>query len=241
MTLRNIPVITGLPFDIKPVIDITDQLPSRKNDPNAPRTIEQITHVSVHHSAVEGGSPQAYANYHVNTLGWYHIGYHDVIVGDQIYQVNDLLTFSYHTSGHNPYTVGISISGDLSKRPLSEMERNCLYARLLTYLSVFPNLTIENILGHNEYPDNKTACPCIDMNRVRNDVRDLKMKLDYANRGESREQIAFKIAESILWTYNAANGIDQYGEHTISPEGREWAKQRLLLLEPVMREHNFIY
>jgi len=207
MALRNVPVIADLRFDIKPAVDITDQLPHKPN-PNPYRTVEQITHVSVHHSAVEGGSPQSYANYHVNTLGWPCIGYHDVIVGDQIYQVNDLLTFSYHTSGNNHYTVGISISGDLSKRDMTSAERQCLYARLLTYLSIFPNLTIDNILGHKEYPDNSTACPCTDMNRIRSDIRDLKLKMEGQSTMESKRGHAYLVAQQTQFLYSFINKND---------------------------------
>jgi hypothetical protein len=174
--MRNVMAITGLPFEVKPFIDITDTLPSRKPDPEAPRTPDQITHISVHHSAVEGGTIQGYADYHVNTLKWAHIGYHMVIKGDQVYQTNDLLTFSYHTSSNNHYTVSVSVSGDLSKRALTDAERNNLYAVILTYMDLF-NIPVDHVLGHNEYPGQNTACPCISMERVRDDLRFIQAKM----------------------------------------------------------------
>lgn len=174
--MRNVQVIPGLPFDVKPFIDITDTLPSRPNDPEPYRAPGDITHISVHHSAVEGATIKSYADYHVNVQKWYHIGYHMVVKGDQVYQTNDLLTFSYHTSSNNGYTVSVSVSGDLSKRPLSEVERNNLYAVILTYMSLF-NIPVENVLGHNEYPQNSTSCPCIDMNQVRADVKTLQIRM----------------------------------------------------------------
>src|SRR5690242_4696348 len=136
MQTRNVSLVTGLPFNVPPIQDITDRLQSRTPDQEPRRTPAQITHVSVHHSADEGGTIQGYADYHVHTLGWAHIGYHVVIKDGVPYQTNDLLTFSYHTSSNNAYTVAVSVSGDLSKRPLSELERNALYAVILTYMDM---------------------------------------------------------------------------------------------------------
>ncbi len=174
--MRNIGLLPNLPFSVLPIQDITDTLASRLPDPETPRTPDQITHIAIHHSAVEGGTIKGYADYHVNTLKWAHIGYHTVIKGNQIYQTNDMLTFSYHTSSNNHYTVSVSVSGDLSKRPLTDDERNCLYATVLTYMDLF-NIPVENVLGHNEYPSNNTACPCIDMNQLRQDVKTIQMKM----------------------------------------------------------------
>ncbi len=174
--MRNIQTIANLPFKVNEFQDITDTLPSRPNDPNPMRTPEQITHISIHHSAVENGSIQGYANHHVNTNKWFHIGYHLVIKGDQVFQVNDLLTFSYHTASNNAHTIGISVSANLSKRSLSEVERNNLYAVILTVMDLF-NIPVSNVLGHNEYPLNKTSCPSIDMDIVRSDLNTIQLNM----------------------------------------------------------------
>ncbi|OXM83957.1 peptidoglycan recognition protein family protein [Paenibacillus rigui] len=235
--LRHIQA-TALPFSVKPFIDITDTLPSRTPDPEPRRTKDQITHISIHHSAVEGATIESYANYHVNTLGWAHIGYHFVIKGDQAYQTNDLSTFSYHTSSNNSYTVSVSISGDLSKRPLSEVERNNLYAVILTYMSLF-NIPVENVLGHNEYPSNNTSCPCIDMVQVRNDIRTLQNKISYTNSPQYAQERAFKIANQILFFYNLAQGKNPDGT-AASPGNIEWGKNVLLELDPFMTEKGLL-
>lgn len=174
--LRNIKCVDGLPFSVKPFIDITDSLPYRSPDPETPRTKEQIKRISIHHSAIEGASIESYANYHVNTLGWAHIGYHFVVKGEQAYQTNSLNTFSYHTSSQNYDTVSVSVSGDLSKRGLTDAERNNLYAVILTYMDLF-DIPVENVLGHKEFAGNQTSCPCLDMNKIRYDIKTLHMKL----------------------------------------------------------------
>lgn len=174
--MRNIQMIPNLPFNLKPILDITDKLVSRPGDPNPERLPTDITHVSVHHSAVEGATIESYANYHVTTKGWFHIGYHTVIKGDQAYQTNNLLTFSYHTASNNAHSVSVSVSGDLSKRPLSEVERNNLYGVILTFMGLF-NIPVANVLGHNEFPDQHTSCPCIDMNKVRADLVSIQLNM----------------------------------------------------------------
>lgn len=210
MSLRNISAITALPFEVKPILDITDTLPSKLPDPEPYRTKEQITHIAVHHSAVEGGAIQGYADYHVNTLKWAHIGYHTVIKGDQIYQTNDLLTFSYHTSSNNAYTVSVSVSGDLSKRPLTDAERNCLYATILTLMDIF-NIPAANVWGHNEYPGNNTACPCIDMNQLRSDIKNIQMKMQQQDTWEEKMKNVAAIINQINYLTNLIKQGEQNG------------------------------
>lgn len=227
MSLRNITVVEGLPFKVNPFQDITDTLPSRSPDPEPVRTIEEITHASVHHSAVEGATIQSYANYHVNTLGWAHIGYHNVIKLDTLFQTNDWLTKCYHTSSHNGNTISFSISGDLSKRPITDTERLLLYAGLLTALKVFPNLKVENIWGHNEFPDNKTACPCIDMQQVRADIAKYKLMM----------QAAVDPAKTMHRCYVATDQHRYlYAQYAADPEGQKWLEPHLVALYDRMKE-----
>lgn len=237
--MRNIQVIQGLPFKVKEIIDITDTLPSRPNDPETPRTPDQITHISIHHSAVENGSIQGYANTHVNIRKWYHIGYHLVVKADQLYQTNNLLTFSYHTSSHNYYTIGIGVSADLSKREMSEVERATLYAAILTIMYMF-DISVDHVLGHNEFPGNeKTLCPCMVMNKVRFDIRTLKTKIDYARSEDGAQQLAFHVSNQILYFSNFARGINPDGTDC-TPGNKEWGKNVLLELEPFMRARDLL-
>jgi hypothetical protein len=199
--MRNYQWIPNLPFNLKPIIDITDTLISKPNDPNPMRVPSDIKYISIHHSAVEGATIESYAKYHVLTQGWFHIGYHTVIKGDQTYQTNDLLTFSYHTASNNAHTVSVSISGDLSKRPLSEVERNNLYGVILTYMELF-GIPVENVKGHNEFPDQKTSCPCIDMNKVRSDIHSLQLMMELQASRPERVKRAMDATNRIISLYN---------------------------------------
>lgn len=232
MSMRQVQLMTGLPFKVNPYQDITDTLPSRTPDPEKTRTPEQITHISVHHSGVEGGTIKGYADYHVNTQGWAHIGYHLVIKGDQTYQTNDLLTFSYHTSSNNHYTIGISVSADLSKRPMSEVERNNLYAAILTVMGLF-NIPVENVLGHNEFPANKTSCPCIDMNNLRSDIKTIQMKIEQSNSWDSKLVKVNEIAKQ----FNFMNSLIKAGE---SDGNAQWAMNQQLVLYDTMKKQGLL-
>lgn len=204
--MRNTNFIDALPFSLKPIIDITDTLPQKPN-PNPMRTPDQFKYIAVHHSAVEGGTIQGYANYHVNTKGWPCIGYHMVIKGDQTFQTNDLLTFSYHVASNNAHTVSVSVSGDLSKRPLSELERNNLYGVILTYMSLF-NIPVEKVLGHDEFPGQNTACPCIDMNKVRSDIHSLQLMMELIASRPDRVKRAMDATNRIISLYNKSKDPD---------------------------------
>jgi len=224
-------VIQGTPFNINPYKDITDTLPTLLPDTEPIRTPEQITHISVHHSAVEGGTIQGYADYHVNVLKWHHIGYHLVIKGDQTYQVNDLLTLSYHTSSNNGYTIGISVSGDLSKRPLSEVERNNLYAAILTVMDLF-KIPSENVKGHNEYPENNTSCPCIDMNKVRSDISNLQMQMKAVSDPTKIMDKCYRGTNQHIWLFN---------EYKKDPIANKWLEPKLLQLNEWMDGMNMFF
>lgn len=236
--MRNVQLIQGLPFNLQPIQDITDTLPTRKNDPEPYRNTCDITHIAVHHSGVEGGTIKGYADYHVNTLKWYHIGYHMVIVGNQISQTNDLQTFSYHTSSNNNYTIGISVSGDFTKRALSDGERYALYGAILTVMDIF-KIPVENVLGHDEYPNQNTLCPAFDMKRVRSDIRTIQNQMLYAKTPQHAQERAFKIANQILYFYNLAQGKNPDGS-AATPGNVEWGKNVLLDLDPFMTERGLL-
>jgi hypothetical protein len=227
-TLRNIKVIQGLPYNVPEIIDITDTLPSKTPDMEPRKAIADVTYISVHHSAVEGGTIQGYADYHVKTLGWFHIGYHIVVKGGQMYQTNDLLTKSYHTSGNNHYTVGISVSGDLSKRSLTPDEKNNLYTGILTLMSIF-NIPAEHVLGHREFHDNNTSCPgLLDMNQLRNDIKNLQMSLQK----QDTWAVKMKSVADIVNEINYLTDIMKKGE---SDGNAAWAANAFFEVADMMR------
>lgn len=231
--LKNIKCIEWLPFKVNEFKDITDTLMRNdKGEWEPDRTAEQIRRISVHHSAIEGGSPESYARYHVQTLGWRSIGYHICIVGGQILQTNDLLSFTYHTSSNNFDTVSVSVSADLSKRELTTEERNCLYAVILTYMKLF-NIPVENVLGHREFPQNNTTCPATNMDTIRNDIKNIQMKLQQQNTWEAKLN---KIAQMI----NQFNYFNTLVKNGPSDGNAVWAVEQQLSLYDAMKEKGYI-
>lgn len=171
-----------LASNVKPIIDITDRLPKHPNGGwevmplkrydgstrSGLRMFEEVTHISVHHTATEGGTPEGHAKFHIRKNGG-GIAYHIYIKGDQSYQVNDLLALTWHTQSRNYHSVGISVEGNFTKRNLTDDERNNLYASILAVMNIF-SIPLTNVLGHREFDKQATSCPGFDMNKIRTDL-----------------------------------------------------------------------
>lgn len=136
---------------------IADQLPRDPERSYLDRNISQIEFLVIHHSATTGGSPQAFAEYHVNNNGWPGIGYHYVIQPDgKIYQTQPLTKSSYHTgSGDNYRSVGICLSGDFSNKQPAPAQMNALIWLLRYLKSILPPVAI---VGHKDLKSS-TSCP----------------------------------------------------------------------------------
>lgn len=233
MSLRNIQGIQVPQCKVNAWQDITDTLPRKTTGDWEPdRKVEDVKFLSIHHSAVENGSITGYANTHVNKNGWRSIGYHIVIKGNQTYQVNDLLSFTYHTSGHNDTTIGISISADLSKRDITEDERNNLYVAILTCMELF-NIPVENVLGHREYTYNKTECPVISMSKVRDDIRTIKHQMDMQNSWEAKMT---KIS-AMINQFNYFNSLLKAGKED---GNAQWSANQQMLLYDAMKARGYV-
>jgi hypothetical protein len=211
--MRNLMLIPKLPFDLPEIKDITDQLPSHPNKQYTLRQPEEITHISVHHAGIEGGTVEGHAKYHTNSHGWPRIGYHIVVDKGQIYQVNDILSLSYHTKGNNSHSVGIMLNGNFTQREMTAQERNALYGAIMTVRKAF-NIPVGNIKGHREYGVN-TSCPGFDMNRVREDIQTLQMKMDYEASKEHKVKSAWEVMNQLTYMYNL-----------VQKEESEWALNR---------------
>lgn len=157
-------LVEGLPF-----INMMDGLPRHKTKRYAIRKPFDIDAIVVHHFASEAPIENQ-AKYHVNNKDRASISYHIVIDRNRIAQVNDLLAQSAHCMGHNNHTIGIVIRGDLSKRAMTDVERELLYKAIIIIKKAIPS--IQKVYGHNELV--KTACPCTDVNRIRKDVNQLE-------------------------------------------------------------------
>lgn len=244
--MRNITLIPNIPYKLPEIIDITDKLPAKgpweaikkkytvkgKWDKityhEGYREPEEIDTIIIHHSGPPEGKLESHAKYHADKWGA-GISYHMVIDDGRIKQVNNLLSFTYHAGNHNTYTVGICVNRDLRNADLTSQERELLYAAVLAVKAVLP---IKHILGHNEVCP--TACPCTSMNRIRSDIESLEQQMSFAQTPQKQAELAYRMANEILWTYNLSKGKDEHGQ-PVTEERRQWAVRRLLQLEQPMR------
>ncbi len=143
-----------------PIVDVVDQLPKHPTDTYPTRSLDEITHITIHHSdAPPNVPPERVAKFHVERRNWPGIGYHFYIMPDgTIYQTNRLTTMSNHVYMNNRYTVGICLAGDFTEHlPTPAQLRSA--AQLVAWLMQELNIPLENVMGHKEYPNQNTACP----------------------------------------------------------------------------------
>jgi hypothetical protein len=196
------------------------------------------THANNHIRANEGGMP-----------------YHFYIKDGQVYQCNDVVTFTYGVKSNNTYTVHCSVEGcyapikneDGSITPADELSDENLRAMIgleLSLRQVLPKYKQTN--GHSYYVAN--LCPGYSMTKFREDILNIEKKIEWKNTSQYRAELAYRIANSILWTRNTSMGIDQFGKTqnedgtpTVTDEVKSWAVERLLLLEPKVRELGFLF
>lgn len=122
------------------------------------RSLDQIDHLVIHHSAVapEVG-PDVIAGYHVTDLNWPGIGYHFVVYPDgHVAQTNALTTTTYHARQFNTSGVGIALLGNFDAMPptVAQMEGA---ASVCAWLRRELGLPLEAIQGHRELVN--VTCP----------------------------------------------------------------------------------
>ncbi len=141
-----------------PIENLIDKLPKHSSKVYGTRSLSDIQHLVIHHSAVPPSvGPQNIASYHVKRRDWPGIGYHFLVGEDgAIYQGNALETVSYHAAGINTPSVGICILGSFMKEvpPPAQLRAGAhLTAWLMQELDIAP----DSVRGHKEFMD--TRCP----------------------------------------------------------------------------------
>lgn len=229
--MRGIKLVPNIPYTLPEIEDLTDLLPRHKTKVYPMRTIEDIDTITVHHMASEAPLFNQ-AAYHVNGRGWAGMGYSMVVSDGKLFQTNNLLSITNHSSGHNPHSIAISIRGDLSKRPMTSVERELLYAGILTLKHYLPH--IKYVVGHGE--QGRTSCPATSMNQIRADIMALEQKLIFENSAAHSKETAFKIANQLMYLYRMAEG--KLPDGSVSTEGQQkWSQEMLLRLYPFMQEN----
>ncbi len=124
--------------------------------------------ITIHHSATAAGSAESFAGYHVHSLGWPGIGYHFVIGRNgTIEKCWDENVISFHTAGLNSRNVGICLTG---RGSFSSSQLKSL-VQLIDYLKKKYTIPVSRIKGHREWNGQRTECPGMDTEWVREKLR----------------------------------------------------------------------
>lgn len=232
--MRGIRLVENLPFNIPPIEDVTDKLVRHKTKVYQMRDPEQIDTITIHHMASEAPLWNQ-SSHHVNNKGWAALGYTLVVTGTGLHQCNDLLSQTNHSSGHNDHSVSIAILGDLSKRPMTSVERELLYAGILTLKHYLPS--IKYIVGHNE--QSNTACPCTSVNQIRKDIAVVEAQMQFEQSAARKKEMSYAIANQITYLYNLMQGKKPDGSPATAGESK-WAENTLMELYPFMKERKLV-
>lgn len=113
------------------------------------------THV-IHHSLTKTGTPEAFANHHIDTNGWHGCAYHFVIQKDgTIFQCDDIDRRTFHAGNTNTRSIGTCLVGDFRKGSgqtptQAQMESLYLLNKELFDGKELPNM--KYVKGHQECP-----------------------------------------------------------------------------------------
>jgi len=189
--------------------------------------------IVVHHAASEAPIRNQ-ALYHVNAHGWPGIAYTWCIQNEQIYQTNWLDDRTTHASGANDISFGICVVGDLSKRAITDFERRAITGLVLMAKEQFPHLWVK---GHNQV--SKTACPCTDMNRIREDIIKVENEIAFNDSAQKKQEIAYRIMNQMNYFYNLSLGKNPDGSPA-SEGNKTWGLNMILSMEPEFRKNGFL-
>ena len=146
---------------------LIDQLPRHPTLRYKTRSLSQVTHIAIHHTATPPTmTPQRIAELHINPdpsrdkEAWPGIGYHFFVHADgSIDQLNHLETVSYHVYRHNEQAVGVVFAGSFMNGAIPTSAQLRAGAHLVAWLIQEFKLPLARVWGHREFPDNTTVCP----------------------------------------------------------------------------------
>jgi N-acetyl-anhydromuramyl-L-alanine amidase AmpD len=150
-----------------PLRVIVEQLPKHPTLRYERRSLGQITHIAVHHTAAPPHmGPARIAELHIAADAsrgkepWPGIGYHFFVHEDgSIEQTNHLETASYHVFRHYGYTAGVVFAGSFMNGKIPSSAQLRSGAHLLAWLMQELRIPLARVWGHREFPDNMTVCP----------------------------------------------------------------------------------
>lgn len=152
------------------IINLIGKLKTSKTKQYKKRPLDAVDQIVVHCSATKTGSPESFANYHVDKLKWPGIGYHYVISKDgKAYKCNAISTISYHAAGANYSSIGVCLVGNFDVEDVPDVQ---MKAAVDLVKDIRKNMKIKRVIGHREVPGTKKTCPGkrFDMNKFRDRI-----------------------------------------------------------------------
>jgi N-acetyl-anhydromuramyl-L-alanine amidase AmpD len=147
--------------------NISEQLPRHPTLRYERRSLSQITHLAVHHTATPPTlGPARIAELHLaadpgrGKEAWPGIGYHFFIHADgAIDQTNPLEAASYHVYRHHLYSLGVVFAGSFMNGKIPTSAQLRTGAHLIAWLMQELQIPLARVWGHREFPENPTVCP----------------------------------------------------------------------------------
>lgn len=138
------------------IIDITATLQRHRTRTYPQRNMSVVSQLICHSSGTLNGSPESFARYHVNNLGWAGIGYHVVFDMKKIWLTQHFNRTTNHCSGQNTRSIGICMIGDFDRQPATP-EVYKRYAEVILLVETLTNKKY-NVKLHRDFT-NKKSCP----------------------------------------------------------------------------------
>ena len=153
-----------------------------------------ITKIARHHSATVTGDVFTFERHWKNARGWNTGGYHEVILRNGDVQVCYAPeTVSNGVYGHNQTAYHICLVGNGS---FTKAQEKAFDERVKYNLDRF-DLNTNDVLGHNEFSGQNTACPGIDMGRVRTRLRKEDQDTYTVKKGDTLSAIAKQFGTTV--------------------------------------------
>lgn len=110
-----------------------------------------------------------------NDNKWQHVGYHAIVMPSGTIHVlcNPFTTITNGAKGYNSESIHIAYYGGFHQDMITEIQISAL-ADYCRYLLVLSGLDVDHVFGHCDLPGVKKACPNIDMNHLRNMIKEDK-------------------------------------------------------------------
>lgn len=152
------------------VVDLRGNLPTHRTLKYKTRKLSDIRSIAIHHSLTLSGSPEAFANYHINTNDWPGIAYTYVVQRDgTVYKCWDHDKVTYHVGNSNKHALGICMVGDFRTQQPTVEQYGAAIELVRQLQKEIPTAT--QVKGHSEYPGYSwKACPVISMDAFRSSV-----------------------------------------------------------------------